>query len=143
MLFQIRQLEKEDYNKKYLLLLKQLSIIDENKITKNDFDLFVNNLNENNQIYVIEKNNQIIGSITLIIENKIIHNFGKVCHIEDVVIDKNTRGLGLGRKLLDFAKEYSKKNNCYKIILNCSEKNIRFYEKCGFEKKEVEMVMYI
>ena len=143
MLFQIRQLEKEDYNKKYLLLLKQLSIIDENKITKNNFDLFVNNLNENNQIYVIEKNNQIIGSITLIIENKIIHNFGKVCHIEDVVIDKNTRGLGLGRKLLDFAKEYSKKNNCYKIILNCSEKNIRFYEKCGFEKKEVEMVMYI
>ena len=143
MLSEIRHLEKDDYNKKYLLLLKQLSIIDENKITKNNFDLFVNNLYENNQIYVIEKNNQIIGSITLIIENKIIHNFGKVCHIEDVVVDKNTRGLGLGRKLLDFAKEFSKKNNCYKIILNCNEKNIIFYEKCGFEKKEVEMVMYI
>lgn len=143
MLVEIRHLEKEDYCKRYIHLLKQLSIIDEDKITKNDFDLFVNNLNDNNQIYVIEKDNQIVGSITLIIENKIIHNFGKVCHIEDVVVDKNIRGRSLGKKLLNFAKEFSIKNNCYKIILNCNEKNVIFYENCGFEKKELEMVVYI
>lgn len=143
MLVEIRHLEKEDYCKRYIHLLKQLSTIDENKITKNDFDSFVNNLNDNHQIYVIEKDNQIVGSITLIIENKIIHNFGKVCHIEDVVVDKNIRGRSLGKKLLNFAKEFSIKNNCYKIILNCDEKNVIFYENCGFEKKELEMVMYI
>jgi len=31
---------------------------------------------------------------------------------------------------------------CYKIILDCSEKNVPFYEKCGFKKKEVQMAFY-
>lgn len=29
---------------------------------------------------------------------------------------------------------------CYKIILDCSEANAAFYEKCGLSKKEVQMV---
>lgn len=32
---------------------------------------------------------------------------------------------------------------CYKIILDCSQKNIPFYEKCGFSHKEYEMVLYL
>lgn len=31
---------------------------------------------------------------------------------------------------------------CYKIILDCSVKNVPFYEKCGFAEKEREMVLY-
>lgn len=29
---------------------------------------------------------------------------------------------------------------CYKVILDCSEANAPFYEKCGLTKKEVQMV---
>ena len=29
---------------------------------------------------------------------------------------------------------------CYKVILDCSEANVPFYEKCGLERKEVQMV---
>lgn len=29
---------------------------------------------------------------------------------------------------------------CYKVILDCSEENVPFYEKCGLIKKEVQMV---
>lgn len=32
---------------------------------------------------------------------------------------------------------------CYKIILDCGEHNVAFYEKCGLRKKEVQMVQYI
>lgn len=32
---------------------------------------------------------------------------------------------------------------CYKILLDCSEDNVKFYEKCGFKKKEVQMVKYL
>lgn len=32
---------------------------------------------------------------------------------------------------------------CYKIILDCAEKNVDFYQKCGFQKKEVQMVAYL
>lgn len=29
---------------------------------------------------------------------------------------------------------------CYKVILDCSEDNVPFYQKCGLVKKEVQMV---
>lgn len=32
---------------------------------------------------------------------------------------------------------------CYKVILDCSEDNVRFYERCGFVRKEVQMAAYI
>jgi glucosamine-phosphate N-acetyltransferase len=36
---------------------------------------------------------------------------------------------------LDFAK----KKNCYKVILDCSEKNIPFYKKIGFKEHDISM----
>ena len=30
----------------------------------------------------------------------------------------------------------------YKITLDCAETNVRFYEKCGFARKEVQMTRY-
>jgi glucosamine-phosphate N-acetyltransferase len=45
--------------------------------------------------------------------------------------------------LIDHCVEYGKLQGCYKIILNCEEKNIKFYEKCGFKYKNVEMSCYI
>ena len=138
----IRKLAKSDFNNKYLDLLDQLSSTNQENITYDKFELFINQLNNNHNIYVIEKNNKIIASGTLLIENKIIHNFGKVGHIEDIVVDFNERGSGLGKLIINHLIETAKNLNCYKIILNCNESNVKFYEKCGFTKKELEMVIY-
>ena len=81
-----------------------------------------------------------MGSI--LIEQKIIHNMGKVAHIEDIVIDKNYRKMGLGSKMINKLKKIAKDNNCYKIILNCNEKLITYYEKYGFSQKNVQMAIY-
>ena len=138
----IRKLAKKDFNNKYFDLLDQLSSTNQENITYDKFELFINQLNNNHNIYVIEKNNKIIASGTLLIENKIIHNFGKVGHIEDIVVDFNERGSGLGKLIINHLIETAKNLNCYKIILNCNESNVKFYEKCGFIKKELEMVIY-
>ena len=138
----IRKLAKKDFNNKYFDLLDQLSSTNQENITYDKFELFINQLNNNHNIYVIEKNNKIIASGTLLIENKIIHNFGKVGHIEDIVVDFNERGSGLGKLMINHLIETAKNLNCYKIILNCNESNVKFYEKCGFIKKELEMVIY-
>jgi ribosomal protein S18 acetylase RimI-like enzyme len=37
--------------------------------------------------------------------------------------------------------EIGKQKNCDKIVLNTSEKNSKFYEKIGFEKNEIQMVI--
>ncbi len=32
---------------------------------------------------------------------------------------------------------------CYKVILDCSEGNVAFYAKSGFQRKEVHMVRFL
>ena len=61
--------------------------------------------------------------------------------IEDVVVKENQRGKGIGKLLVKNLIEKAKKNNCDKIILSSSEKNLKFYEKLGFKKNEFEMIM--
>ena len=29
------------------------------------------------------------------------------------------------------------------MILDCSEDNVAFYERCGFQRKEVQMAVYL
>ena len=49
----ISELEKNDYDKHYLQLLKELTFIEPHKITRDIFNDFVKNLNNNNIIFVI------------------------------------------------------------------------------------------
>jgi len=170
--YTIQKINSNNCIKSYLKLLKQdFTIdIDMDNLNINDFNYFINNLNDDHQIFIVmdninnnnnsnsntninitnnESNNNvsnndenIIGSATILIETKIIHNFGKVAHIEDVIVDNNYRGKGLGKMLINTCINYAKDHNCYKIILNCNDKNIPFYEKCGFSKKENEMALY-
>ena len=144
-MFEIRPLQKSDFNKNYLFLLQQLTTIDPNKITSNDFNTFIDNLHNNHLIYVIEHSelNIIIGTLTILFENKLIHNLGIVCHIEDLVIDTNFRGLKLSKLLLDYAKQIALQRGCYKIILNCANHNIPVYTSSGFKPNGNQMSMYL
>ena len=145
----IRNLEYEDYDKQYLHLLKQLSFFyfTDDK-TKWDFFYFQNfKKNDNHRIFVIEdlEKNIVVVSITLLIEPKVIRNFSFVSHIEDLIVHKDYRKLGLAHKLIDYCIEFSKnslEHPCYKIILNCDQSLQKFYEKFSFRQKNIEMSIY-
>ena len=135
----------DDSYTQYLHLLKQNFTIDPPAICQNKFNTIIENLrDETHQIYIIKDKRQlnIVGSATLLIEQKIIHDLGRVAHIEDVIIHNGYRGNKLGKMLIDTCTEHAKQQQCYKVILNCSTENIPFYEKCGFHEKETEMTMY-
>ena len=95
--------------------------------------------NENHIIHVAELNGKIVGSTTLLIEQKFIHEGGFVGHIEDVVVNKEFEGQGIGMKLVLSLLDIAKEKKCYKTILNCEDKLIPFYEKIGFKQKSTEM----
>ena len=137
-----RYLQKKDYNLNYLDLLEQLTKVNKELISRNDFSNFIDNLNENHQIIVVELDNNIIATGTILIENKLIHGISKVAHIEDIVVDKKSRGMGLGKKLISFLLNIAENKKCYKTILNCKKENIKFYEKCGLKHNGAEMVKY-
>lgn len=140
----IRPLESGDINKGYFELLSQLTSAE--KPSEEDFIKRVEEINKRNceKIIVCESlsDKKIIGTITIIIELKFIHNLGKVAHVEDFVVDSNYRGLHLGTKLMNLAKDLAKKENCYKIILDCNEKLKTFYEKFDFIQNNYSMQLY-
>jgi glucosamine-phosphate N-acetyltransferase len=94
---------------------------------------------DNIKIFVAIKDSDIVGSITAIIEQKFVHDGGKICHIEDVVTRKGFEKLGIGSILVEKVLELAIQEKCYKVILNCSEYNSKFYEKLGFYKHDVGM----
>ena len=145
----IRNLEINDFHKSFINLLLQLTQLSfsTNTTKENDWNSFFEDLqnNKHHHIFVIENDekNKIIASITLIIENKVLRNFGKVAHIEDLVVDTNYRKLGLAQKLIDHCISISKKKYCcYKVILNCDESLKEFYKKFSFTQKNIEMSLY-
>ena len=90
-------------------------------------------------IRVAENDGKIVGSTTLLIEQKFIHEGGKVGHIEDVVVSKEFEGRGIGMKLVVSLLEKAKMMNCYKTNLDCKDELIPFYEKIGFKKESNQM----
>lgn len=138
---EIRELKLNDYELNYFELLSQLSQV--TKPSKKDFETYFNKIisNNNHKIFVIEENGVIVANVTIILEQKFIRGCKCICHIEDVVVDKDCRGKGIASTLLDFVKGYAQQNNCYKIILNCSQDYKRFYEKNGFTEKNIQMEM--
>eukprot|EP00484_Ammonia_sp_Unknown_P003628 CAMPEP_0197057214 /NCGR_PEP_ID=MMETSP1384-20130603/94301_1 /TAXON_ID=29189 /ORGANISM="Ammonia sp." /LENGTH=148 /DNA_ID=CAMNT_0042491531 /DNA_START=31 /DNA_END=477 /DNA_ORIENTATION=+ len=140
--FVVRSLERSDYDKGYLQLLGQLTDIgDVNRVA---FNVAFDTISSNplHRVFVIEDKGKIIGCITLFIEQKFARSCGRCGHIEDVVTDSSYRGKGLGKLVTDYAVQYAKQNGCYKVILDCSDKNVPFYERCGFKKKENQCALY-
>ena len=118
-------------------LLNQLT--DAQIISFIDFKNIIENLHNDHNIFLLKRDTNIIGSITLLIEQKLIHNGKCVAHIEDFVIDKNYRKQGISYLLLNHVKKLAKERNCYKIILDCNEKLCNFYEKHEFNNSGICM----
>ena len=126
----IREISKNDLTDNYFLLLSQLSGTLEGYSVYNMWEAY---LKGSSKTYVfINDDNQIIGSATIFIEHKFLHCGSTIGHIEDVVVDANLRVKGVGKSLVKKCIEFANDKDCYKIILDCSDDNVPFYEKCGF-----------
>lgn len=137
----IGKLRYSDYFNNFLGLLEQLTEVNADQITYERFCRHLDSINSD--IFVMkDAKGAIVGTGSIFIEKKFIHNLSSVGHIEDIVVDEKHRGKGFGKKIIDYLVEYGKNQGCYKIILDCSGDNVFFYNKCGFTKKDNHMVMY-
>jgi len=140
----IRPLAKTDHSRGFISLLTVLTSAPEVSESRyaQTFDAMKSSNNYFTLVIVSRATDKIVGAGTVFIEQKFIRNLGKVGHIEDIVVDKIMQGRKLGLRIINALTEISEARGCYKTILNCSEDNAGFYQKCGYEKKEVEMVKY-
>jgi len=129
----IRELEHEDMTANYFRLLCQLSG-EEKKDDKGAAFQFWDKYkdNDDHQIFIYEHEGEIVGTATVLVENKLLHYGSRVGHIEDVVVNKDKRLKGVGKGLIERCVKFAREKICYKIILDCSDYNVPFYKSCGF-----------
>ena len=66
----------------------------------------------------------------------------KSLFIDDLCVDKNTRGRHIGKKLFEHVKSEAKRLGCYEVTLNVWAGNTsaeKFYEKMGLKTKERQL----
>jgi glucosamine-phosphate N-acetyltransferase len=93
-------------------------------------------------VVVARDTDRIVASGGVFIERKFLRGLGRVGHIEDIAVSSEMQGKKLGLRIIQSLMHISEGLGSYKTILNCSDANMPFYEKCGFEKRENEMVKY-
>ena len=130
----IRFIEYNDYKN----FIKLINI----NITRDAFDLFINNLNPNRHIIIVYENGgELIGTGSLLIEPKLTYNISYLGHIENIFVDEAYRSRGIGKQIVSYLVNYAKEKLCYRIDLACEENLIQFYKSIGFDKQISCMTM--
>lgn len=83
--------------------------------------------------------NQAVGLIVL------KRNWNNYALVEDIAVDKQFRGHGIGRKLIEQAKRWAKNGGMPGIMLETQSHNVsacKFYQSCGFEIGGFDLRLY-
>ncbi|MEA5461736.1 GNAT family N-acetyltransferase [Arcicella sp. LKC2W] len=91
----------------------------------------------NYKIYVVEIDNQVVGTFALLIMDNLAHLGTPSGIVEDVVVSEKFQGNSIGKKMMTFAIEKCRQLGCYKMVLSSNLKRVeahQFYENLGFEK---------
>ncbi|GGD96497.1 GNAT family N-acetyltransferase [Paenibacillus nasutitermitis] len=90
-------------------------------------------------VYLAWAENQVVGRIVL------TRNWNKYALVEDIAVDKNYRGHGVGRKLIERAKRWAVNGGMPGIMLETQSNNVnacQFYKSCGFVIGGLDLHLY-
>lgn len=90
-------------------------------------------------LWVAELDGKIVGTALMHLQHKLSYRCGTAAHLEDVVVDRECRGHGVGAQLVRHAIEIAKAHDCYKLMLTCYPKTAPYYERFGFHAHDVGM----
>lgn len=160
--YEVRNLRADDYHRGHLQCLEQLTMV--GKVSESDYiqtfnSLYTGNTGNSSRIQLVtsgkfrigeyttivivrRRDDRIVGSGTLFLERKFIHQAGLLGHIEDIVVDGAERGKNLGLYLVRLLGSMAEQAGCYKVTLDCSQHNEKFYERAGFQGKGLQMALY-
>lgn len=98
------------------------------------------------KVYVVEENQRIIATCSLIIIDNLGHKGAKLALAESMIVSQEYRGRAIGSKLMQFVMEKAKEENCYKLMLSSNKKRIvahKFYEQLGFQQHGISFMIEV
>ncbi|MTG98864.1 MULTISPECIES: GNAT family N-acetyltransferase [Myroides] len=126
----------------YRELFKQMAIYEPNymKETDQDYEFVKSVINQENNflIYVFEKDTQVEGFVIVQKQDAPMYNCfvqQKLVYIMDIVVNPDSRGLGIGKALLQQVKSWAKSQGVNYLELNVLTANTaaqKLYEREGF-----------
>jgi glucosamine-phosphate N-acetyltransferase len=131
----MRKLTRDDYDTYYPLINE----FRKTTFSREQFITYIDTLPSNMELYVIELENELIATCTVIFEPKLIFDMCTYAHIEDVCVLSKFRKRGIGTQLMNEVIDLCKERNCKKITLVCNPPNIHFYQLSSFEQRGVQM----
>jgi GNAT superfamily N-acetyltransferase len=95
-------------------------------------------------VLVAERDGKLLGTCTLNLIEHLAHNFARSAVLEDVVVDADARGLGIGQALMGKAVERARSWGCYKLALSSNQSREaahRFYAELGFKPHGISLAL--
>ncbi len=130
------KLEKENFD----------STLVENWPLSEDGKQYFEDLISNHYVIVAKKNDKIVGYLAGSINEKGSYEEIQYGEINNMLVDNNFRGLGIGKLLIDKFKQYCKDNNINNLKVVASAKNIKaieFYKNNGFNDFDIALTTEI
>lgn len=116
----------------------QMGIANDSYCLSSDFreiwhKYLIEHVSKNSNIVVFEEDNKILGFVISEITSDLDHSFGVIC---DVLVQKDIRGKGIGKILINDVLLYFKENNIDQIFIESGLDNElahNFFENIGFK----------
>ena len=92
--------------------------------------------NKNIKYFGVVEGGKVISTCFCIIIPNLTRIGSSACFVENVVTDKDYRGQGLGRKVMERAIAFARERDCYKVILESAsfrKEAHQFYRNLGFD----------
>jgi ribosomal protein S18 acetylase RimI-like enzyme len=89
------------------------------------------------QLIVGVQEDRIVGFCSLTLKNN-FWKAGRIGNVDELVVDENYRGQGIGKKLMSKIEEIATGNQCSQIELDSSfhrKEAHRFYERIGYKSR--------
>ena len=139
---EIRKIEKQDLDFVYKAICELENEELDFKVFK---DIFNENISNSKNLYLIAENkNEGLGFISFHTQN-LLHHCGLVGEIQEFFIDKNHRGKGIGRQLIEKIIQFSDQNNLKSIEATTNRRrveNVLIYENLGFTLSHNKFTIY-
>lgn len=117
----IRPLQRSDYTRGFLDVLRVLTTVGD--ITAEAWDKRYDWMEQRSGEYFVlcvvdtsrPEGNSIVGTGTVLVERKFIHELGMVGHIEDIAVAKDQQGKKLGLRIIQALDFVAESVGCYKV----------------------------
>lgn len=89
-------------------------------------------------LYVAKREGRVLGTFQLVLMRALTRRGALLAIAEAVQVHPDARGMGIGRAMMDFAKDEAKRRGAGSLQLTSNKQRLdahRFYERAGFERR--------